>query len=621
MARKSKAKDDRVGSFAVDLDLLRDAVGETVFARGKLYYTEGRVEVVSIGKDRVVATVAGSEPYNAVLFPIDGDVVGECSCPAFETYGFCKHLVATAFAAAALLPADIEASESRAERIRAHLRGKGMDALVEMVFGLALRDPGLMTELAFAADLAGGVDEEALFKEIRTQITHAMRTGGFVEYGAVGGWVGDIDPVLKRIEALIDAEHAAVAIRLLDHFFERMESALGSIDDSDGEGGALCARAQNIHLAACRRARPPPIALARDLFAREVESDWDFFSDAAASYEDVLGESGLAEYRRLAEEAWGSVKPRRLGQAVAADPDFSARYRLGAILDWFAERDGDLDARIAIRGKDLSSPHAYLEVAQLCLDHDRDVQALQWAEDGLWQFEDEPDDRLTVFTANLYRRVGRQADADTLLWRALERSASLALYGCLKAAAGADAAVLATLRDKAISVMRAQLDKGNAGQRRRWQSPADLLVQFAMQENMHSLAWEIVHSHGCREELLNTLAAASEESHPAEALKAHAARVEQLARLGGRTGYEQACRIIERMARVSERVRGQEAHSRWLEGLKLRHKAKRTFMALLKDRNASVSAAADQDSPISAGVAASEVDAMKSRISSGSSRQ
>jgi hypothetical protein len=62
-------------------------------------------------------------------------------------------------------------------------------------------------------------------------------------------------------------------------------------------------KACEIHLAACHQAKPDPIELARVLFARELDSDWDFFHGASEAYEDILGDAGLAEYRRLASEA------------------------------------------------------------------------------------------------------------------------------------------------------------------------------------------------------------------------------------------------------------------------------------------------------------------------------
>jgi hypothetical protein len=119
-----------------------------------------------------------------------------------------------------------------------------------------------------------------------------------------------------------------LALRLLDYFFTRMDDALNSLDDSDGQGGGVYAKGCEIHLAACRAAKPDPVALARDLFARETDSTWDFFHGASEAYGDILGDVGLAEYRRLANEAWQKIKPLQAGGRQAHDEQFNVRYRL-----------------------------------------------------------------------------------------------------------------------------------------------------------------------------------------------------------------------------------------------------------------------------------------------------
>jgi hypothetical protein len=127
--------------------------------------------------------------------------------------------------------------------------------------------------------------------------------------------------------------------------------------------------------------------------------------EASETYRALLGKAGLAEYHRLAREAWAEVKPLHGGTRRVRDDEPEKRYRLKSILKSFAERDGDIDAWIAICAADLSSAYAYLQVAKLCAEHGRLTEALKWADEGLWQFEDEPDKRLVTFTAGLRRRM------------------------------------------------------------------------------------------------------------------------------------------------------------------------------------------------------------------------
>jgi hypothetical protein len=68
--------------------------------------------------------------------------------------------------------------------------------------------------------------------------------------GEVDGWASGIESVLERIEGLTVQDRAALALPLLDDFFDDMEDMLGQIDDSDGESAGLIAHAADIHLKA-----------------------------------------------------------------------------------------------------------------------------------------------------------------------------------------------------------------------------------------------------------------------------------------------------------------------------------------------------------------------------------
>jgi hypothetical protein len=94
-------------------------------------------------------------------------------------------------------------------------------------------------------------------------------------------------------------------------------------------------------------------------------------------------------------------------------------------------------------------------------------------------------------------------------------------------------------------------------------------------------AWMVVDEYGCSDGLLDQLAAASEESHPARALNVYARRVERMLVLGGQFNYECAHRIIGRMGRLREGLGETTQHADYLDDLRNRHKAKRNFMKLM----------------------------------------
>lgn len=548
------------------LDTLRKRAGEKVFGRGEAYYRDGQVVLFHVGPVRVVAQVAGTDDYRTELTGRDKKFGGECSCPAFEDWGFCKHMVATALAANAAGPDAETTGAGTLARIRDHLRRKGIDALIEMMVEMAERDSSLFHKLDIAS-AAAGADDKTLEARLRKAIDRAMRIPDFIEYREAAGWAAEVDAVLDAIAGLATTGRADLALKLAELAIDRIGKAIPHIDDSDGHCGALLDRARDIHLGAARTARPDPLALAGNLFEREMADEYDTFHAAAPLYADVLGEDGLGEYRRLATAAWEKLPPRRAGRA---HDKFADDYgRLADILDYFAERASDVETRIALRAKDLSSPWQYLQLAEFCREQGREEEALRRAEEGLWMFEDDPlDERLLFLVVDLLTKAGRKNDAEECLWRAFEKAPSFELYARLRKAGGQAA------RERAIRFLQGWIVKEKRSQ---WHYPADLLVRILTHEKMYDAAWTTVREYQASRGAKEALAGASEASHPREALETYAARVEELARGGGNQAYAEAVKLIARMAKLCS----PKEHTVYMLELKARHGRKRNFMKLL----------------------------------------
>jgi tetratricopeptide (TPR) repeat protein len=555
----------RSGQGRFDVGRLREVAGEKVFARGKDYYDDGDVALLSIDNDRVLAQVAGTEDYRTVLTGRGRKIGGECSCPAFRDWGFCKHMVATALAANAAPPtADGAVTGGDAlGRIRAYLMAKSVDGLVSMIIDLAEHDPNLFRKLDLAATTVGE-DAKAIETRLRRAIDEATRIRRFLDYGAVAGWAAGVETALDAVAECIVGKRAAIAVTLAMHAIDRIEQAAENLDDSDGHCGGLLERGQDIHLSACRAARPDPLALARDLFAREMADHYGAFHGAAARYADVLGEAGLAAYRRLAIAAWDKLPPLTARQGR---PTFSGEHhRLMGILDFFAERDGDIEARIALRSKDLTSPWSYLQLAEFCAAQGRTDEALRRAEEGLWLFEDQaPDRRLVFLAADLLCKAGRKADALAHLRHAFEKMPDMELYERWRKLGGTAA------RDHALAVLEARLAHEARGP---WHNPVDLLIEVLQRERRHEVAWIAAREHRASLHVKLSLARASEATHPEEAIGVYAERVEALV---GAAGYSEAVEIIARMARL----RPAAAQAAYVADLKERHRRKRNLMKLL----------------------------------------
>jgi uncharacterized Zn finger protein len=549
-------------------EALRSRAGDRTYERGAEYHRAGQVTILSLDAERVVARVSGSEDYRTELAGKGLAIGGECSCPAYDDGGFCKHMVAVALAASDATdggtPADPMAP------VRAWLEAQPAAALAAMLLDRAERDQALLRRLEVAAAAAGAGDAASVVAGLKRALDSATHSQSLPEYREVRDWAADIKDILDAIKALADGPEAESALGLADHALARIREAIRHIDDSSGHGLGLLEHARDAHLAACCGLRPDPSALARDLFERETEDGYGTFYAAAHVYEDALGPTGRAEYLRLARAAWDRLPPSSPAtRKERLDDDPVKLHRLFAILDGFAVEDGDIEARIALRARHLASPYDYLGLAELCRDNGRAAEALARAEEGLWIFEDQPmDERLLGLAVTLLREAGREPEAEAHLWRAFERRPSLKLYHELRAVGGEPA------RDRAIARLEADL---HGAKRTRWDLPADLLVRVLIEEGLHDRAWALAGDPGISDGLAETLARASEASHPREALAVYARRVEKLAELGGNPNYAGAVELVARMARLRDAAE----QAAYVADLKARHRAKRNLMKLL----------------------------------------
>src|SRR5207237_717047 len=155
--------------------------------------------IIRLDAKHVLAQVAGTEDYRCELKGRGKRIDGECSCPAFEDRGFCKHLVATALTANAAAPDAESEGSATLDRIRRYLSEKGTDGLVELVVDIAERDSELFRKLDLAATAQFG-DATQLAARLRKMVDSATRTRGFVDYTDARDWAGGVCSVLENVE-------------------------------------------------------------------------------------------------------------------------------------------------------------------------------------------------------------------------------------------------------------------------------------------------------------------------------------------------------------------------------------------------------------------------------------
>jgi len=575
---------------------LRRAADDRSWTRGVGYFEQGRAEILFEDDGVIKAKVSGTRSYKVRLWVEDGEACGTCSCPMGDGGVFCKHLVAAGLAylkegadsLGGKAAGDNASPRSRGrakpkvtiEDVRQYLARQDTAKLVEMIMEQLEDDDRLRERLLMkvASQGPGGLDVATF----RKAIDRATDTGGFVDYSSAYDFSRGISEVVESVAQLLEEGHAAAVIELAEHALQRCETALGGMDDSDGHMGDMFGRLVEIHHQACVAARPDPEALARRLFEWELDGDWDTFASASERYADVLGETGLATFRRLAQAFWAKLPALDAGKERSYD---SRRYHLTAMVESFARADGDVEALVAIKSRDLSLPYHYLEIAETYKEAGQGDKALAWAEKGVRAFPDGRDERLVDFLADEYHRRRRHDEAMDLIWREFAQSPALDSYQHLKEHADR-VKQWPAWRDKALAHIRGQLAKEKAQAakpRHSWERAADgsLLVEIFLWEKDAEAAWQEAQANGCSNDLWMQLAKTREKDHPADAVAIYRRQIDPIVNRRNNDAYREAADLLRKVRDLLKRLGQKGEFAEYLAAVRQTHKPKRNFVAML----------------------------------------
>src|SRR6266508_484508 len=492
---------------------LRRRAGERAFNRGAAYAAGRRVTGLKVAGDSASATVRGSRPYRVRLWIDAGLPTYSCTCPVGEEEGFCKHCVAVGLALAGEEGRASSASEDARVDLREYLRSVRKEELIDLLLEQATEDEFLRGRLL--VDAAGARDSVDL-AGYRWAIQDVFNPSEYVDWRSVYGYSQGIERVIDSVETLLEGGHGPEVIELCEHAMDSLQDALGRVDDSDGLLGAARDRLSDLHHRACVASQPDPAALAARLFERELLSEWDAFYQAAAGYADVLGQSGLAEYRRLAGDVWSRIPPVGPGEDRI---DSSFRFHITSIMETLAELSGDVDAVVDVLARDLSSPYQFVRIAERLEKAGRHEDVLAWAERGVAAFSPGADVRLLEILADEYHRRHRHDDAVALAWKAFIDRPGLGAYERLQAHA-IRAGSWNEYRQQALEHLRGELvsRRNQVGPRTRWSPPLDHsdLVRVFLWEKDVDAAWSEAMAGGCSASLWMQLAEQREADHPAD---------------------------------------------------------------------------------------------------------
>lgn len=571
---------------------IRGLTDSRSWKRGVGYYEQGNVISLLEDKDKIIGKVSGTRNYKVKLWREDGQLDGTCSCPMGDAGVFCKHCVAMGLT---YLEGGVDSVGGGASRrkaakskpaitlkdIRKYLAGRKTETLVEIIMDQAAEDDNLRERLMMkAARLGRKGPDLPTFKQA---IKEATNTRGFVDYHSVHDFTRRIDNAVDCVEELLADGYAQEVIELAEYAIGRVEQALGEMDDSDGYMGDTLERLQEIHHKGCVEAKPAPESLAKRLFKWELATDWNTFYGAVETYADVLGEKGLAVYRDLAEAQWRKIPQLKPGQMERSY--YGSRFRLKSIMEALARIDGDTEALVAVKSKDLSSAYSFIKIAQVYEEAGRSDKALEWAEKGLKAFPEDTDSRLREFLANEYHRRKRHSEAMELIWANFVEHPGLETYTALKKHADR-AKEWSNWRKKAIEHIRALIGGAKKDKSQtcrswyRWQDHSMLVEIFIWEKDIEA-AWNEAQTGGCSDYLWMQLAGKREKDHPAEAVTVYRDQVEPIVQQTNNRAYREAILLIKKIRVLMKGLGKEEEFAEYVSSLKVEYKRKRNFMKLL----------------------------------------
>jgi len=565
---------------------LRKIAGPAYFERGEGYFAEGRVRGLIEDGESLSAQVRGTEDYRVKLWVEDGQLAASCTCPLGEEGAFCKHCVAVGLTWLERPgQGSQEGAKSKTPRVtiadvRSFLSARPKEELVELVIEQAKDDARLYQDLLLQA--AKATTKACDLDSLKGLIDLAVENDGFVHYREAYAYAQRIEEAVDSVEKLLKEGYAKETVELAEYALAAVEGALGSVDDSDGSMGGILERLGELHLAACEKARPDPVALARRLFTRELHDDWGILGGAPELYAEVLGEKGLAEYRRLAEAEWKRLPA--LSPAGKAPEDYDhKRYRITSMMESLARQSGNLEELVAIKSRDLSLPYAYLSIAQIYQEAGQHDLALEWAEKGLRAFPDRPDSRLREFLANQYHRRKQHDRAMALIWEEFAEAPGLHCYQQLKSHAEKSGEWPAW-REKALSYLRETLKK------RRGKLPADPWADrpdhsepvriFLWEKNVEA-AWQEAQAGGCSASLWLELARKREKDYPADVLPIYQRLVQPTLDQKNNQAYAEAMKLFQKIKELMAALGREREFKPYLEAIRAKHKPKRNFIKML----------------------------------------
>jgi uncharacterized Zn finger protein len=568
-------------------DLLASRAGWLNFERGLDYAASGHVTDIDVTEHRATAVVMGTHPYEVAIETVGSALEFDCSCPMGDAGEFCKHLVALGLELVDLddepEPNDVMSGISDAVDGEARRTDEPGDRLEELLITEAAHQPAAHQPLSVQAKADAGEPPEV--SALRATVADVFSFGhlddyGYVRYVDAWAWRRDVESVIDKVEDLLAAGSAAEAVELAETVLGHLNDSVGQVDDADGHLHELFEATMALHLRACRQAQPDPVALAERLFGWATEWELDLFLGAIRAYAPVLGDVGLAAYRKVAEQRWEEVPA--VGPDDLSRAEFGTRFRITTVMEHLAETTGGLDELLEVLQRNQASGYAFVRIVLACRDHARDDLALDWARRGLDAFPGES--RLTELIGDIHASAGHHDEALATERELFAMEPSLARYQRLKQRADA-AERWPAEREPTVAAARAAIERrqreGTAQPSPWHRADGSVLVEILLWEGDSDDAWEAAQQYGCNDRLWLHVAATRGEQHPGDALEIYRRQLDRALEPASNLAYDEAIRLLKTMRPLYTAMDRTDDFTGLVTELRTRHKRRRNLMQRL----------------------------------------
>lgn len=401
---------------------LNDWAGERIVGRGKPY--QRRVEDLRMMADgALLASVNGTELYSTRTgLNADNEFFSECTCP--YSWGPCKHAVAVilvyldACKNKKNIPLavpdderllelsgenddtdnDLEDSDyeeeheddegiekqrapsRKNERVRSHLEELSKNELVDLLMKGKNIVRDLSRKLVDSEHLKKG-DTDKIVKAIRKEIKTISSEPAWSNHWDGENNIPDYSPVKKRLEALLENNHADVVVELGAYL---MECGIGQIEQSNDEGetGMEIASCMEVVYKAVMRsslAAPQRLLWAIDLNLQDQYGILDSLKGPLNA-----GKASSGDWNEVADILSERLDkmPKRLS---GKENDFSSKYRRERVMRWLLHALEGANRKNEINGileRETAHTDCYVELVKKLVQDKQIEKARKWAYEG-----------------------------------------------------------------------------------------------------------------------------------------------------------------------------------------------------------------------------------------------